>query len=213
MGCEENHGKGWVGMATQAVPRDRTTGASAARARRRAERERERAQQVEPPVRRSVRPVQQHADGTALTAREIRQRERMIQDQIATGVDTSKMSPRELRQWRRERQTGVASVPVEVETRPRTKTKPRQVTGSRVSTKAHSRNQKREKWRKEAPGQFIIAMFLVVIVSFFAFNLLRGDDPTITNGTATKENMQDAMEYKKSTGTSTNTGILRGIGK
>lgn len=192
-------------MSSQRAPHGGATDASAARARRRAQR----AQQVEPPVRRSVRPVPQHADGTALTAREIRQRERMIQDQIATGVDTSKMSPRELRQWRRERQTGVAT-PKPVDDAPK---KTRQVTGSRLSTKAYSRNKKREKWRKDAPGQFIIAMFLVVIVSFFAFNLLRGDDPTITNGTATKENMQDAMEYKKSTGTSTNTGILRGIGK
>lgn len=53
-------------------------------------------------------------------------------------------------------------------------------------------------------------MLVIIAASIFAFSLLRSDDPgDLTNG-QTKEELRKVMEYKKP-GTSTNTGILRGI--
>ncbi|WP_142130483.1 hypothetical protein [Bacillus sp. SLBN-3] len=69
--------------------------------------------------------------------------------------------------------------------------------------------EKREANRLAAPLKFVMVMFVVVVVSVFAFGLLRGDltaqrpeRPDVGSGTE--------VFYEKEGTTSTNTGILRG---
>lgn len=68
---------------------------------------------------------------------------------------------------------------------------------------------RREANRLMAPVQFILVMFLVVIVSVFAFGLLRGG-PTAQMPERPKGGEDVEIIYEKEGTTSTNTGILRG---
>jgi len=69
--------------------------------------------------------------------------------------------------------------------------------------------ERREAKRFVAPIQFLLVMFMVVVVSVFAFSLLRGDPVAQLPG---PDRGGDHVEtiYKKDGTTSTNTGILRG---
>lgn len=72
------------------------------------------------------------------------------------------------------------------------------ITPSRVGVKRATRQKRREK----APARFLLAMFVVVVASFFALGLLHEPPAaTVENGTPSIYDVRDA--------TSTNTGILR----
>lgn len=69
--------------------------------------------------------------------------------------------------------------------------------------------ERREAKRFVAPIQFLLVMFMVMVVSVFAFSLLRGDPVAQLPG---PDRGGDHVEtiYRKDGTTSTNTGILRG---
>lgn len=68
---------------------------------------------------------------------------------------------------------------------------------------------RREAQRFVAPTQFLLVMFLVMVVSVFAFGLLRGEPVAQLPGPNRGTDNVDII-FKKDGTTSTNTGILRG---
>lgn len=86
-------------------------------------------------------------------------------------------------------------------------------TSSKSSNSRPSRTkaleERRETQRYVAPIQFFAVMFLVIVVSVFAFGLLRGD-PVAQQPNRPSSNDQVEIIYEKEGTTSTNTGILRG---
>lgn len=80
------------------------------------------------------------------------------------------------------------------------RTEPSEVTRTEIFT------EKREQARFLAPAKFLVAMFGVVVVSVFAFGLLREDAEEIA---AEPAETNQVIEFEPHS-TSTNTGILRG---
>lgn len=80
------------------------------------------------------------------------------------------------------------------------RTEPGDVTRTELFT------EKREQAKFLAPAQFLLVMFGVVIVSVFAFGLLREDT---AQALPEKPDTNEIIEFEP-TSTSTNTGILRG---
>jgi hypothetical protein len=84
--------------------------------------------------------------------------------------------------------------------------------GSKGSDSRPSRTkafeERREAKRFVAPIRFIAVMFLVIVVSVFAFGLLRGDPVVQQSNKSAGDDVK--VIYEKEGTTSTNTGILRG---
>ncbi|TMU86583.1 hypothetical protein FGG79_00065 [Bacillus sp. BHET2] len=89
----------------------------------------------------------------------------------------------------------------------RPSTRPQNSTSSRTEVYG----ERREAKKLTAPIQFVLVMFIVVVVSVFAFGLLRGD-PTAQRPDRPDQERGAGTEvfYEKEGTTSTNTGILRG---
>lgn len=108
------------------------------------------------------------------------------------------------------RTTPSRTVPSRATPTRRAPTDVRQVRRAEAEAKAPRANTLTKKVGSTSPAGLAVTMFLIIAVSIFAFTLLRGEEPGDLSKGQTKEELQKVMEYKKP-GTSTNTGILRGI--
>lgn len=82
------------------------------------------------------------------------------------------------------------------------RTEPTDITRTEIFT------EKREQARFLAPAQFLLVMFGVIVISVFAFGLLRGGEE---QALPEKPDPNEVIEFEPNS-TSTNTGILRGNG-
>lgn len=115
---------------------------------------------------------------------------------VRAGTTTSTTRPRVERRDR----------PVNPAPRERARPAPRVKASDEVAPRTGKRVERRDTKSLAGLG---VTMLLVIAMSIFAFSILRGDPGDLSDG-QTKEELQKVMEYKKP-GTSTNTGILRGI--